>query len=49
MEEIKPIEVQKTYEPEKEVQPEFKQSYSESEIEVIEDDFMVDETEDLSE
>ena len=46
VEEIKPIETTKTYEPIEEVQ-EFKKPYVEPEVE--EDDFMVDETEDLSE
>ena len=49
IEEIKPVESPK-FEPTRDVQPEFKQTYAEPEIEEIEDDdFMVDETEDLSE
>ena len=49
IEEIKPVEPVK-FEQTKQVEPEYKQTYYEPEIkEVEDDDFMVDETEDLSE
>ena len=50
VEEIKPIKEEKVFEPIKEIQSEFKKDYIEPKIEEIEDDdFIVDETEDLSE
>ena len=50
IEEIKPIEPieKKVFEPMREVQPEVQQNYTEPEVEEV-DDFIVDETEDLSE
>ncbi len=50
IEEIKPIKEEKIFEPIKDVQPEIKKNYVEPEVEEVEDDdFLVDETEDLSE
>jgi len=51
VEQIKPVEpIQKTvFEPTREIQTNIQENYSEPEIEEVEDDFIVDETEDLSE